>query len=89
MWDYKTGKPFQHMNDVPQPGSLDAEAVSGRVRDGGCISGLMTELATPRASSARPLTAPAPVSSRAERTRRSRFTPSSSWGRLHARKCID
>jgi len=26
MWDYKTGKPFQHMNDVPQPGSLDAEA---------------------------------------------------------------
>lgn len=28
MWDYQTGKPFQHMSDVPQPGSLDAEAVS-------------------------------------------------------------
>lgn len=25
-WDYKTGLPFQHMEDVPQPGSLDAEA---------------------------------------------------------------
>ncbi len=28
MWDYATGLPFQHMKDVPQPGSLDAEAVS-------------------------------------------------------------
>lgn len=27
MWDYATGLPFQHMKDVPQPGSLDAEAV--------------------------------------------------------------
>jgi len=26
LWDYKTGVPFQHMEDVPQPGSLDAEA---------------------------------------------------------------
>lgn len=25
-WDYKTGLPFQTMVDVPQPGSLDAEA---------------------------------------------------------------
>lgn len=25
-WDYKTGKPFQHAEDVPQPGSLEAEA---------------------------------------------------------------
>lgn len=30
MWDYATGLPFQHMKDVPQPGSLDAEAVSWR-----------------------------------------------------------
>lgn len=28
MWDYATGLPFQHMKDIPQPGSLDAEAVS-------------------------------------------------------------
>jgi WD40 repeat protein len=28
MWDYATGLPFQHLKDVPQPGSLDAEAVS-------------------------------------------------------------
>jgi hypothetical protein len=27
MWDYKTGLPFQHLKDIPQPGSLDAEAV--------------------------------------------------------------
>jgi hypothetical protein len=27
MWDYATGLPFQHLKDVPQPGSLDAEAV--------------------------------------------------------------
>ena len=26
-WDYKTGKPFQHLNDIPQSGSLDSEAV--------------------------------------------------------------
>lgn len=25
-WDYKTGMPFQHAEDIPQPGSLDAEA---------------------------------------------------------------
>ena len=25
-WDYKTGLPFQTMQDLPQPGSLDAEA---------------------------------------------------------------
>ncbi|KAJ9120503.1 pre-mRNA-splicing factor prp46 [Naganishia onofrii] len=25
-WDYKTGKPFQHLNDIPQSGSLDSEA---------------------------------------------------------------
>lgn len=25
-WDYKTGTPFQHAEDIPQPGSLDAEA---------------------------------------------------------------
>ncbi|KNZ56008.1 hypothetical protein VP01_2520g2 [Puccinia sorghi] len=25
-WDYKTGLPFQTMSDIPQPGSLDAEA---------------------------------------------------------------
>ncbi|KAK4050622.1 pre-mRNA-splicing factor prp46 [Microbotryomycetes sp. JL201] len=25
-WDYKTGLPFQTMQDIPQPGSLDAEA---------------------------------------------------------------
>ncbi|CAH7676189.1 WD40-repeat-containing domain protein [Phakopsora pachyrhizi] len=25
-WDYKTGLPFQTMNDVPQPGSLDSES---------------------------------------------------------------
>ena len=29
MWDYATGLPFQHLKDIPQPGSLDAEAVSG------------------------------------------------------------
>lgn len=27
-WDYKTGLPFQHLNDIPQAGSLDSEAVS-------------------------------------------------------------
>ncbi|WVQ79211.1 pre-mRNA-splicing factor PRP46 [Cryptococcus sp. DSM 104549] len=26
MWDYATGLPFQHMKDIPQPGSLDAES---------------------------------------------------------------
>lgn len=26
MWDYDTGLPFQHLKDIPQPGSLDAEA---------------------------------------------------------------
>ncbi|KAI0078025.1 WD40 repeat-like protein [Panus rudis PR-1116 ss-1] len=25
-WDYNTGTPFQHMDDIPQPGSLEAEA---------------------------------------------------------------
>lgn len=25
-WDYKTGVPFQTLEDIPQPGSLDAEA---------------------------------------------------------------
>jgi pleiotropic regulator 1 len=25
-WDYDTGTPFQHLDDVPQPGSLEAEA---------------------------------------------------------------
>ncbi|KAB5593572.1 hypothetical protein CTheo_2961 [Ceratobasidium theobromae] len=25
-WDYKTGLPFQNMDDIPQPGSLEAEA---------------------------------------------------------------
>lgn len=25
-WDYNTGTPFQNMEDVPQPGSLEAEA---------------------------------------------------------------
>jgi pleiotropic regulator 1 len=25
-WDYKTGLPYQTMTDIPQPGSLDAEA---------------------------------------------------------------
>ena len=25
-WDYATGTPFQNMEDVPQPGSLEAEA---------------------------------------------------------------
>lgn len=25
-WDYDTGTPFQNMDDVPQPGSLEAEA---------------------------------------------------------------
>lgn len=25
-WDYKTGVPFQNLEDIPQPGSLDAEA---------------------------------------------------------------
>lgn len=30
MWDYATGLPFQHLKDIPQPGSLDAEAVSVR-----------------------------------------------------------
>ncbi|KAH8090369.1 WD40-repeat-containing domain protein [Filobasidium floriforme] len=25
-WDYETGKPFQHLNDIPQSGSLDSEA---------------------------------------------------------------
>ena len=26
LWDYATGTPFQTMDDVPQPGSLEAEA---------------------------------------------------------------
>lgn len=26
LWDYNTGTPFQNMEDVPQPGSLEAEA---------------------------------------------------------------
>jgi hypothetical protein len=30
-WDYKTGKPFQHLNDIPQSGSLDSEAVCSSV----------------------------------------------------------
>jgi WD40 repeat protein len=25
-WDYDTGTPFQRMEDIPQPGSLEAEA---------------------------------------------------------------
>ena len=25
-WDYNTGVPFQNLDDVPQPGSLEAEA---------------------------------------------------------------
>lgn len=25
-WDYNTGTPFQNMEDIPQPGSLEAEA---------------------------------------------------------------
>ncbi|EEB97817.1 hypothetical protein MPER_02788, partial [Moniliophthora perniciosa FA553] len=25
-WDYDTGTPFQNMDDIPQPGSLEAEA---------------------------------------------------------------
>jgi hypothetical protein len=25
-WDYATGTPFQNMDDIPQPGSLEAEA---------------------------------------------------------------
>ncbi|KAG7085566.1 pre-mRNA-splicing factor prp46 [Marasmius oreades] len=25
-WDYNTGTPFQHLDDIPQPGSLEAEA---------------------------------------------------------------
>lgn len=25
-WDYATGTPFQNMEDLPQPGSLEAEA---------------------------------------------------------------
>jgi pleiotropic regulator 1 len=25
-WDYATGTPFQNMEDIPQPGSLEAEA---------------------------------------------------------------
>lgn len=28
MWDYASGLPFQNLKDIPQPGSLDAEAVS-------------------------------------------------------------
>ena len=28
LWDYNSGLPFQHLKDIPQPGSLDAEAVS-------------------------------------------------------------
>jgi pleiotropic regulator 1 len=31
MWDYATGLPFQHFKDIPQPGSLDAEAVSFKI----------------------------------------------------------
>ncbi|KAI0029015.1 WD40 repeat-like protein [Vararia minispora EC-137] len=26
LWDYNTGTPFQHLDDIPQPGSLEAEA---------------------------------------------------------------
>jgi len=26
LWDYKTGVPFQHAEDIPQPGSLEAES---------------------------------------------------------------
>lgn len=26
LWDYATGKPFQHIKDIPHPGSLDAES---------------------------------------------------------------
>ncbi|KAK1923597.1 nuclear mRNA splicing, via spliceosome-related protein [Papiliotrema laurentii] len=26
LWDYTSGLPFQHLKDIPQPGSLDAEA---------------------------------------------------------------
>lgn len=25
-WDYDTGTPFQNLSDIPQPGSLEAEA---------------------------------------------------------------
>jgi pleiotropic regulator 1 len=25
-WDYDTGTPFQNLDDIPQPGSLEAEA---------------------------------------------------------------
>ena len=26
MWDWNTGTPFQNVDDIPQPGSLEAEA---------------------------------------------------------------
>lgn len=26
LWDYNTGTAFQNMDDIPQPGSLEAEA---------------------------------------------------------------
>jgi hypothetical protein len=37
MWDYATGLPFQHLKDIPQPGSLDAEAVSGEGLETGYV----------------------------------------------------
>jgi hypothetical protein len=56
-WDYKTGLPFQTMTDVPQPGSLDAEAgifcstfdqTGSRLITGGADKTIKVRLAFPR-----------------------------------------
>lgn len=65
MWDYATGLPFQHLQDIPQPGSLDAEAVS-------LAPGALK--LTCRAFSVLPSTRPVPVSSLAVPIKLSRST---------------
>lgn len=66
MWDYATGLPFQHLKDVAQPGSLDAEAVRDLMQGAICIADWLREF------SARHSIGRGPGSSLAERTRPSR-----------------
>ena len=71
MWDYATGLPFQHLKDIPQPGSLDAEAVSGLQFYFGRIADVLV-----RASSVLPSTKRVLGSSPAGQIRPLRYTQS-------------
>jgi len=65
LWDYNSGLPFQHLKDIPQPGSLDAEAVSTKACQEADNRVCSVLLSTRREQD----------SLRVERTRRSRCIP--------------